>query len=177
VFAVSYSTNSWQYLGKAGKRFAGMAKRIDQAQFDLAQKMRAAGESWSAIAKATKASERALRYNAAQNGWQAKGSKKAQLTAGKAIAKSGNAIATIGERSIVELAELVKNSLAVDIEASVEALASWQPSELELGQLEKRERVADSVQKRAASLFDIGQPEQAVVNIAVLSQLPESITH
>ena len=148
-----------------------MAKRIDQAQFDLARRMRAAGESWPAIAKATKASERALRYNAAQNGWQAKGQAKQLPEAGKA----GNGLAAIEERSIDELAELVKSKLAVDIEASVSALASWQPSELELPQLEKRERVADSVQKRAAALFNIGDSSQAVVNIAVLSQLPEAI--
>ena len=151
-----------------------MAKRIDQAQFDLARKMRAAGESWPAIAKATKASERALRYNAAQNGWQAKGQSKQLPEAGKA-GKAGNGLAVIEERSIDELAELVKSKLAVDIESSVEALASWQPSELELPQLEKRERVADSVQKRAAALFNIGDSSQAVVNIAVLSQLPEAI--
>lgn len=151
-----------------------MAKRIDQAQFDLARRMRAAGESWPAIAKATKASERALRYNAAQNGWQAKGQAKQLPEAGKA-GKAGNGLAVIEERSIDELAELVKTRLAVDIQSSVEALASWQPSELELPQLEKRERVADSVQKRAAALFNIGDSSQAVVNIAVLSQLPEAI--
>jgi hypothetical protein len=168
-----YSTNNWPSLVPAGKTFAGMAKRIDQAQFSLARKMRAAGESWPAIAKATKASERALRYNAAQNGWQAKGQK--QLPEAGKAGKAVGGLAVIEERSIEELAELVKSRLAVDIQSSVEALASWQPSELELPQLEKRERVADSVQKRAAALFNIGDSSQAVVNIAVLSQLPEAI--
>ena len=76
---------------------------------------------------------------------------------------------------IGQLAELIKNRLAEDIQASVAALGALPPDSLELGQLEKRERVADSVQKRAANLFDIGQSDQAVVNIAVLSQLPEAI--
>ncbi len=149
-----------------------MSKRIDAAQLKLAKAMRKDGKSWPAIAQATAASERGLRYNAAKNGWQTKGGSVPAVRQ-----QRGNQIATLPDRTIDELAELVKSRLAVDIETSVEALASWRPAELELAQLEKRERVADSVQKRAASLFNIGQTEQPVVNIAVLSQLPDAINH
>jgi len=145
-----------------------MSKRIDAAQLKLARAMRKEGKSWPAIAQATAASERGLRYNAAKNGWQTKGDIRQQ---------GGNQLAALPDKTIDELAELVKSRLAVDIETSVEALASWRPAELELAQLEKRERVADSVQKRAANLFNIGQTEQPVVNIAVLSQLPDAINH
>ena len=81
----------------------------------------------------------------------------------------------MGQSEIERIAEVVKSRLANDIEASAIAIQSWQPSELDLPQLEKRERIAESVQKRAANLFDIGKNDQSVVNIAVLSQLPDAV--
>ena len=106
-------------------------------------------------------------------GWTAKGQPaKKQLAAGN---QNGGPPAAIVEASLAGLGEMVKGRLAGDIQNSIAALESWEPGGLELSQLEKRERIADSVQKRAAVLFDIGQTESPVVNIAVLSQLPDSV--
>ena len=145
-----------------------MAKRISTTQKALAKELRTAGNSWPAIAKKTGISERSLQYIAKADGWPSKCS----ATANKPAKREA-----VAGLDIVELAELIKNRLAGDIESSVSALEALPPAELELGQLEKRERVADSVQKRAANLFDIGQAEKPVVNIAVLSQLPEVVSH
>ena len=147
-----------------------MSKRIDKAQLDLAKEMRAAGHSWEAIAAETGASVRGLRYNAEKNGWNNK--PKTLPIAGK---QKGKEVAKLDKGQIEELAELVQSQLAVDIETTAKTLANWQPSELDLPQLEKRERIAESVQKRAANLFDIGKSDQSVVNIAVLSQLPDAV--
>ena len=166
MFATTYSTNSWQLLGFACF-IAGVAKRITNAQKALAKELRTAGNSWPAVSKKAGISERSLQYIAKAESWPLKCSPQKQP------AKVGS----LAPVDIGQLAELIKNRLAEDIESSVAALGALPPAALELGQLEKRERVADSVQKRAASLFNIGQPEQAVVNIAVLSQLPDSITH
>ena len=145
-----------------------MAKRISKTQKALPKELRTTGNSWPAIAKKTGISERSLQYIAKADGWPSKCS----VTANKPAKRE--AVAGV---DIVELAELIKNRLAGDIESSVSALEALPPAELELGQLEKRERVAASVQKRAANLFAIGQAEKPVVNIAVLSQLPESVNH
>jgi len=142
-----------------------VAKRITNAQKALARELRAAGNSWPAVAKKAGVSERSLQYIAKAEGWPVKCSPQKQLAKADSLAPV----------DIGQLAELIKNRLAEDIQASVAALGALPPDSLELGQLEKRERVADSVQKRAANLFDIGQSDQAVVNIAVLSQLPEAI--
>ena len=151
-----------------------MAKLIDKAQIKLAKELRENGESWPAIAKATGASERGLRYNASKNGWNNKGNKpKPALPANSN--RRGKEVARLNDNDIKQLAELVKSQLANDIEASANALSGWQPNELDLPQLEKRERIAESVQKRAANLFNIGEEEKPVVNIAVLSQLPDSV--
>ena len=147
--------------------------RLDVAQIKLAKELRAAGNSWEAIAKETGASVRGLRYNAEKNGWNNKGSAKKPIA--KTGNKKGNEIANMDDSQIKQLAELVKSHLATDIETSAKALASWQPNELDLPQLQTRERIAESVQKRAANLFNIGENEQPVVNIAVLSQLPDQI--
>ena len=150
-----------------------MAKRIDAAQIRLAKELRESGESWPAIAKATGASERGLRYQAEKGDWLNKGSK--PKPAGKLAGKPANGVEPMGQSEIERIAEVVKSRLANDIEASAIAIQSWQPSELDLPQLEKRERIAESVQKRAANLFDIGKNDQNVVNIAVLSQLPDAV--
>ena len=144
-----------------------MAKRISAAQKALAKNLRAAGNSWPVVAKKTGISPRSLQYIAKADSWPDKG-----FRANNTAKPTQLAPVDFGE-----LADIVKSRLASDIETSVEALASWRPAELELAQLEKRERVADSVQKRAANLFNIGQSDQPVVNIAVLSQLPDAINH
>ena len=87
-----------------------MAKRIDAAQIRLAKELRESGESWPAIAKATGASERGLRYHAEKGDWLNKGNK--PKPAGKLAGKPANGIEPMGQSEIERIAEVVKSRLA-----------------------------------------------------------------
>mgnify|MGYP001588709112 FL=1 len=65
----------------------------------------------------------------------------------------------------------VKARIQADIETVLDALQTIDPAELSLAQLATRERIAESVQKRAGNAFDIEDKDKPIVNIAVLSQL------
>lgn len=147
-----------------------MAKRIGTDQIAIAKQMRQSGHSWPEIAKATRCSERGITYRAKQEGWMEKGEKPVAKP-GKKQAKSNS----LGIATIDEIAEKVRDMLANDIAGSAEALTNWSANTLDLRDLEKRERIAESIQKRAASLLNVGKNEENVVNIAVLSQLPEAL--
>ncbi len=151
-------------------------KRITEDQLRLAKRMRERGESWPAITSATGASERALRNHANKRGW-VKGEETVEKRPLPALpanpAKDGKKPAKAEALTIDQIAEKVKEQLANDIESSARALASWQADSLELRDWEKRERIAESIQKRAVNLLEVGEKDQNVVNIAVLSQLPE----
>lgn len=145
--------------------FLAMPK-LTEDQLRIAKRMRADGSSWKEISKETGASVRGLTYNAERNGWNLKGI--AKPSSGK------QSVAKLEEKSIDVIAELVRERLANDVESSANALANWQASDLDLRDWEKRERIAESIQKRASSLLNIGNQPENVVNIAVLSQLPEA---
>lgn len=85
--------------------------------------------------------------------------------------ESGELVKVDRERS----ASNVKARIQDDVAAVLDALEAICPADLGLGQLATRERVASDVAKRAASVFDIEEREKPVVNIAVLSQLPEQV--
>ncbi len=70
-------------------------------------------------------------------------------------------------------ADSIQQRIQHDVSAVLSALEAVSPDELALHQLAVRERIAGDVAKRAAGVFDIGESDKAVVNIAVLSQLPE----
>lgn len=78
----------------------------------------------------------------------------------------------VGEVAAVS-AEGVQQRIQQDVSAVLTALEAVAPEDLALHQLAVRERIAGDVAKRAAGVFDIGESSQPVVNIAVLSQLPE----
>jgi len=140
--------------------------KLTEDQLRIAKRMRADGASWREISKETGASVRGLTYNAERNGWNL-----------KAIAKPSNgkqSVAKLEAKSIDVIAELVRERLANDVEASANTLANWRSDDLDLRDWEKRERIAESIQKRASSLLNIGNQPENVVNIAVLSQLPEA---
>ena len=141
--------------------------RLTEDQLKLAREMRSKGASWKEIAKETGASARGLAYNAQKNGWNV------FAKVGNKVSNEGGLIAKAERRSLEVLADLVKEKLAIDVEASASALANWQADDLDLRDWQRREQIAESIQKRASSLLDIGNQDQNVVNIAVLSQLPE----
>jgi len=134
--------------------------------------MREKGESWPAIAKAVGASERGIRYQAGKRGW-IKGQKTPDRRPVPAGKKAGKDLASAEAFSLEEIAERVRQKLTTDIESSARALDSWQADSLDLRDWQKREQIAESIQKRAAGLLNIGNQQENVVNIAVLSQLPE----
>lgn len=126
--------------------------------------MRAEGYTWNEIAKASNTSISRITRRAYAEGWSAKN-----------VAKPKETVKA-GALSIESIAELVRDQLASDIQASVNALSNLPPNELPLRDLEKRERIAESVQKRAAALLNIGtNADKPVINVAIMSQLPASI--
>ena len=143
-----------------------MANRVTQDQLRIAAKLRAKGETWPEIARQTGASQRTLQYHAKKEGWTV-GSAKPRKNGARDLARND-------DRTIEQIAELVRDRLANDIEASANTLASWQAESLDLRDWQKREQIAESIQKRASSLLNVGKQEENVVNIAVLSQLPDS---
>ena len=80
----------------------------------------------------------------------------------------------ISAKDLDDLAEILRVKLANDANDSVEALRSWKAGQLDLQEFEKRERIAESIQKRATSLLNIGEKQEPVVNIALMSQLPDN---
>lgn len=143
--------------------------KITEDQIRIAKGLRAKGETWPVIAKQTGASQRGLQYHAKRNGWNVAG-----IATAKPRKQSAKDLARSEAKTIEVIAELVRDSLANDVEASANALANWQADDLDLRDWEKRERIAESIQKRASSLLNIGNQPENVVNIAVLSQLPEA---
>jgi len=140
-----------------------MAKlSLDQVR--LAKRMRAEGYAWQDIANKTGISLSGLTKKAYREGWSAKGITEM---------KSSDSTKIVG---IDHIAELVREQLASDIQSSVGALSNIPANELQLSDLEKRERIAESIQKRASSLLNIGNStDKPVINVAIMSQLPSSI--
>ena len=139
--------------------------RLTQQIVSEAKFLRAQGESWKGIANKTGATVKQLRYHADKHDWNYKG------------------LATIGQKDIAKdskhsakpelIAEIVERLLTEDIETSAQVLVTTDASQLSLRDWQKREQIAESIQKRAASLLNIGQKAESVVNIAVLSSLPD----
>ena len=72
-------------------------------------------------------------------------------------------------------AERIREKLAVDAEGVVAELEKRKMAKLTLSELETRERIAASVQKRAWTAMGLDQPGSgAVINVAVMASLIES---
>ena len=135
---------------------------MDKTIIDAATQMKAAGHSWDAIAEKTGTSARTLRRHVVvAKSWPKAGQKQDKSLA-------------ISAKDLDDLAEILRVKLANDANDSVEALRSWKAGQLDLQEFEKRERIAESIQKRATSLLNIGEKQEPVVNIALMSQLPDS---
>jgi hypothetical protein len=135
---------------------------MDKRIIEAATKMKAAGHSWDAIAEKTGTSARTLRRHVVvAKSWPKAGQKQDKSLA-------------ISAKDLDDLAEVLRLKLANDAHDSVEALRSWKAGQLDLQEFEKRERIAESIQKRATSLLNIGEKQEPVVNIALMSQLPDN---
>ena len=143
-------------------------RRITEDQLRVARRERESGESWESIARKIGVSSRTLKRHAKDQEWFDGATSRTNLD------KAGQSLSKFDTKNIEEIADLVKKSLAIDVEASASALANWQADDLDLRDWQRREQIAESIQKRASSLLDIGNQPENVVNIAVLSQLPEA---
>ena len=141
-------------------------RRITDDQLRIAKRERAKGETWEGIARQLGVSSRTIKRHAKAQSWFE------TVLPGSKPDKAGQSLTKVDSKTIEQIAELVRDSLANDVEASANALANWQADDLDLRDWEKRERIAESIQKRASSLLNIGNQPENVVNIAVLSQLP-----
>ncbi len=120
--------------------------------------MRARGSTWQEIAKETGIGESTLRRRQAEF----------KTSAQKALKK-----AEVSAVDTLKAGERVKNMLVQDVERSAIALNQLEIDVSELKEWQKREQIAESIQKRASSLLNIGETNEPIINIAVMSQLPD----
>ena len=143
--------------------------RID---WELGRRLYLRGESPLDVSKALNCDKSTVCRRVNRDGWQRAGEALQSVASGGVSLRNDGADDGDG---VEVLGRSVKERLQRDVSASVGALESIAPADLPLHQLATRERVAGDVTKRAAALFSIGEQEQPVVNIAVLSQLPDRV--
>ncbi len=132
--------------------------RFTEKQKERVSRMRARGSTWQEVAKEMKVSERTLQRHF-------KGTVKPRQNSVKLTEKQ-----TV---DVVKAGEKVKNMLVQDVERSAQALNQLEIDVTELKEWQKREQIAESIQKRASSLLNIGESNEPIVNIAVMAQLPD----
>ena len=124
------------------------------------------GEKVSSIARKLGCNRSSVTRRINKDQWQRA---EVALESVQVASKSGEIAATNAGLS----AEEVRTRIKSDGLRVLSALEALEPEELSLGHLATRERVAGDVLKRAESIFEMATKEQPVVNIAVLSQLPD----
>ena len=128
-----------------------------------ARQLRQQGYSYQEIANQVGLSLKAVQVKSRALGWQ-KGK--------RALNKAESAVEA--RQTVEETREIVKNLVIEDIRQTLAALQNHSPDDIdELPQLLTRERIAESVQKRAGTLLGFDETDKNVVNIAILSQLPD----
>jgi len=132
--------------------------RFTEKQKERVRHMRARCSTWQEIAKEMKVSERTLQRHF-------KGTVKPRQNSVKLTDNLSVDTVKTGER--------VKNMLVMDVERSAQALNQLEIDVTELKEWQKREQIAESIQKRANSLLNIGETNEPIINIAVMSQLPD----
>ena len=132
--------------------------RFTEKQKERVRHMRARCSTWQEIAKATGIGESTLRRRQAEF----------KTSAQKALKKP-----EVSAIDTLKAGERVKNMLVQDVERSAIALNQLEIDVSELKEWQKREQIAESIQKRASSLLNIGETNEPIVNIAVMAQLPD----
>ena len=134
--------------------------------WDKGRKMYLEGAQVSAIARKLGCNRSSVTRRINKEDWQRA---EVALESVQVASASGEIAATNAELS----AEEVRTRIKSDVLRVLSALEALGPEEMSLGHLATRERVAGDVLKRAESIFEMANKEQPVVNIAVLSQLPD----
>lgn len=132
--------------------------RFTEKQKERVRHMRARCSTWQEIAKEMKVSERTLQRHF-----------KNTVTP----RQKSDKMADILSVDVVKTGENVKNLLVQDVERSAQALNQLEIDVTELKEWQKREQIAESIQKRASSLLNIGETNEPIINIAVMAQLPD----
>ena len=128
-----------------------------------ARQLRQQGYSYQQISDQIGLSLKAVQIKSRSMGWK-KGK--------KALGKAASAVEA--RQTVEETREIVKSLVIEDIRQTLAALQNHSPDDIdELPQLLTRERIAESVQKRAGTLLGFDETDKNVVNIAILSQLPD----
>ena len=128
-----------------------------------ARQLRQQGYSYQQISDQIGLSLKAVQIKSRSMGWK-KGK--------KALGKAESAVEA--RQTVEETREIVKSLVIEDIRQTLAALQNHSPDDIdELPQLLTRERIAESVQKRAGTLLGFDETDKHVVNIAILSQLPD----
>ena len=130
------------------------------------------GKASREIAAAIGCNKSSVCRRAKSEGWERAEDVIGRVASGAVVAREDGGMALgNAERS----AKCVKERIQADVDAVLEALAAIRPADLSLSQLATRERVAGDLLKRADAVFEIAEKEKAVVNIAVMSQLPDAV--
>jgi len=145
---------------------------MGQIDWELGRRLYIRGESMGAIAGKLSCNKSSVCRRAKAGQWERADVALRGVAGGAVKLRSGGA--ELGEAGDVS-GSGIKLRLQADVSAAVGALEQLPPADLALHQLAMRERVAADVTKRASTLFDIGGQDQALVNIAVLSQLPDVV--
>ena len=79
----------------------------------------------------------------------------------------------VRESTLDEASKIIRNALSEDVGATVDGLGRHDPTQIGLDDLEKRERVAASVTKRAATTYgwDTESSSPSVIRIGIMSQV------
>jgi len=145
----------------------GVAMSID---WDEGRRLYLQGKSPKEVAKAISCNKSSVCRRVKSEGWQKAEDVLAGVARGVAPSRvNGELVQEVAAVS----ADSIQQRIQHDVSAVLSALEAVSPDELALHQLAVRERIAGDVAKRAAGVFEIGERQQAVVNIAVLSQLPD----
>ena len=145
---------------------------MSQIDWEQGRRLYLQGKSPREIAAAINCNKSSVCRKVNQENWQRAETVLAGVARGVAPVREKGG--EVGE-SVAKSGDSIKARIREDVSAVLDALDAIPPADLGLGQLSMRERVAGDVAKRASTVFDIGEKDQAVVNIAVLSQLPEQV--
>ena len=167
--ATSFSWNRPNCLAGQLVRSAGTVLRM-AIDWEQGRRLYLQGKSPRDVAAAIGCNKSSVCRRVKSESWGRAEDVLASVARGVAPSRSDGQV--VGEVAAVS-AEGVQQRIQQDVSAVLTALEAVAPEDLALHQLAVRERIAGDVAKRAAGVFDIGESSQPVVNIAVLSQLPE----
>jgi len=93
----------------------------------------------------------------------------------RSVAKRNASVTNDDGLNSEERRERVKERIRGDVERVLSALDAIDPQSLKVGQLLLREKVAETVMKRANAVFDMEKENKPIINIAVMAQLPNDV--